>query len=443
MVASAAVRLAPTGVVDLLTVHQQLPSRYPHLLLSDGGPSGQYDILFAYPDAALILPSGASPAQCAQFLSILDEAVLQQDRQRPPAPALPFYYGHFLYLSYELAGVFEPHLSFRPPVDVPLAWLQFCAGSLVRDRRTQQTYITGRTKEIADAILEDLAGCQPEPLLEPIRVEWITEDPPDTYIAGVQRIQDYIRAGDIFQGNLSRGYEARLAAGTSPGRLLRGLQAHNPAPFSALAHLGETALISASPERLLRVQDGQVETHPIAGTMPRDPDSQKDAGVREALRAHPKEQAEHVMLVDLERNDLGRLCIPGTVRVKRFMEVESYATVHHLVSEIQGTLLTHISPSELLRAVFPGGSITGCPKVRCLEILAELEATPRGAYTGSLGYINERGDMDLNILIRSFVLRGQTLHWRAGAGIVADSDPVQEWRETQAKARGLMRSLGL
>lgn len=439
----AVVRPAPAWVVDLLAIHEQLPSRYPHILVSDGGAAGQYDILFAYPEAPIILPAGASAAECARFLSILDQAATQQGPVPPDVPDLPFCYGHFLYLSYELAGAFEPHLTLTPALDVPLAWLQAFAGALVRDRYTQRTYITGRTERVVNAILGDLEESTGGAALEPVVVESVSEGAPDEYIEGVRRVQDYIRAGDIFQGNLSRGYEARLAAGGSPAGLLRALQAHNPAPFSALAQLGETAIISASPERLVRVQNGQIATHPIAGTMPRDPDAQKDDRVRRALRAHPKEQAEHVMLVDLERNDLGRICAPGTVHVKKFMQVESYATVHHLVSEIEGTLLAHVLPSGILRSVFPGGSITGCPKVRCLEILAELEGTARGAYTGSLGYINERGGIDLNILIRSFVLRGQVLGWRAGAGIVADSDPVREWQETQAKAQGLLRALGL
>jgi anthranilate synthase component 1 len=159
--------------------------------------------------------------------------------------------------------------------------------------------------------------------------------------------------------------------------------------------------------------------------------------------AHPKERAEHVMLIDLERNDLGRLCVPGSIEVNEFMVLESYAHVHHIVSNVRGQLRDDITPGAVLRAVFPGGTITGCPKVRCMEIIAELEQAPRGAYTGSMGYLNRDGSMDMNILIRTMVSHGDRLVLRAGAGIVADSEPAAELEETRAKARGLLRSLGI
>jgi anthranilate synthase component 1 len=161
------------------------------------------------------------------------------------------------------------------------------------------------------------------------------------------------------------------------------------------------------------------------------------------LLAHPKERAEHIMLIDLERNDLGRLCVPGTIEVNELMVLESYAHVHHIVSNVRGRLREHVTPGEIIRAVFPGGTITGCPKVRCMQIIAELEQQPRDAYTGSMGYINRDGSMDMNILIRSMVCQGKQLELRAGAGIVADSSATAELDETRAKARGLLRALGL
>ena len=159
--------------------------------------------------------------------------------------------------------------------------------------------------------------------------------------------------------------------------------------------------------------------------------------------AHPKEKAEHIMLIDLERNDLGRICVPGTIRVNELMTLESYQHVHHIVSNIIGRLRDDVSPADIIRAVFPGGTITGCPKVRCMEILAELEQQARGAYTGSIGYINRNGDMDLNILIRTLVRKGNTITFRAGGGIVADSDAEHELAETRAKAKGLLRAFGI
>ena len=170
---------------------------------------------------------------------------------------------------------------------------------------------------------------------------------------------------------------------------------------------------------------------------------QADVAYSQELLAHPKERAEHIMLIDLERNDLGRLCMPGTIEVNELMVLESYAHVHHIVSNVRGRLRENVSPGDVIRAVFPGGTITGCPKVRCMEIIAELEQQPRGAYTGSMGYINRDGSMDLNILIRSMVSSGEHLQFRAGAGIVADSDARAELDETRAKARGLLRAVGL
>jgi anthranilate synthase component 1 len=202
------------------------------------------------------------------------------------------------------------------------------------------------------------------------------------------------------------------------------------------------SLLSSSPERLVRVAGRHIDTRPIAGTRPRSRRPGGDAVEIPALAAHPKERAEHVMLIDLERNDLGRVCEPGTVRVDELMIIESYSHVHHIVSNVTGTLRSDVSPIGAVRAVFPGGTITGCPKFRCMQIIAELEGEGRGAYTGSLGYLTRDGRLDLNILIRTMTLAGGDLGFRAGAGIVADSDPERELEETRAKARGLLRALG-
>ncbi len=188
----------------------------------------------------------------------------------------------------------------------------------------------------------------------------------------------------------------------------------------------------------MRTLGSQIDTRPIAGTRPRAGDSSSDQALSDELLAHPKEQAEHIMLIDLERNDLGRVSQPGSIQVNELMGLESYAHVHHIVSNIRGILVSGTTPGQIIRAVFPGGTITGCPKVRCMEIIAELEQTPRGAYTGSMGYLNNNGDMDLNILIRTLIQTPDSISLRAGAGIVADSDPVLELAETRAKARGLL-----
>jgi anthranilate synthase component 1 len=257
----------------------------------------------------------------------------------------------------------------------------------------------------------------------------------------VRRILDYIGAGDVFQVNLSRAWEARLRPGVAAADLYAALRRANPAPFSGSFVHQDWAVLSSSPERLVSVRGRDVQTRPIAGTRPRVAGDDDAARIRE-LVGHPKERAEHIMLIDLERNDLGRVCVPGSVRVDELMTVESYAHVHHIVSNVRGELREGTTPGEVIRAVFPGGTITGCPKVRCMEIIAELEGEGRGPYTGAIGYLDRSGDLDLNILIRTLWRRGDRLRFRAGAGIVADSQPEAELAETRAKARGLLRALG-
>jgi anthranilate synthase component 1 len=252
-----------------------------------------------------------------------------------------------------------------------------------------------------------------------------------------------IARGDVYQANLSRRWRARLARGVDASELYRRLRRANPAPFAGIARLPGFAVLSSSPERLLRIERGVASTRPIAGTRPRGQTSVSDESLRRELRLNEKEQAEHVMLVDLERNDLGRICRAGTVVVDEYMTIESYAHVHHIVSNVRGELRDDVRPGQAIAAVFPGGTITGCPKIRCIELLAELEREPREAYTGSMGYLRLDGDLDLNILIRTITVRGNELEFRTGAGIVADSQPVAELEETRAKARGLLRALGV
>jgi anthranilate synthase component 1 len=295
--------------------------------------------------------------------------------------------------------------------------------------------------DLLDAMQRDLAAAPPAPSgLPPLRT--LHEDDPRVFLGGVARIQDYIRAGDVFQVNLSRGWRGEFAADVAPAALFARLMQRNPAPFSALLELGEWAIVSSSPERLVRLgSDGTLETRPIAGTHPRSEDAAEDAAQRARLAAHPKERAEHVMLVDLERNDLGRVCEAGSVEVAALMEIASYRHVHHIESTVRGRLRAGTTVFDALRAVFPGGTITGCPKVRTMQIIRELEGVPRRSYTGSVGYINGDGSFDFNILIRSFLLRDREFSFRAGAGIVADSLAARELEETRAKARGLLRCL--
>ena len=261
------------------------------------------------------------------------------------------------------------------------------------------------------------------------------------YLDAVARVREYIIAGDIFQANLSQRFQARLA--TAPFDLYRRLRRRNPAPFAAYLDFGELAVMSASPERFLLLDEKgrHVETRPIKGTRPRGLGPMHDAALGRALAESDKDRAENVMIVDLLRNDLSRVCRAGTVRVPDLFALEQHPTVHHLVSTVVGELESGADAVALLQAAFPGGSITGAPKVRAMEIIAELEPTRRGVYCGSIGYISTSGAMDTSIVIRTYVALEGQVYFQAGGGIVADSDPELEYRETLDKGRALIEVL--
>ena len=259
------------------------------------------------------------------------------------------------------------------------------------------------------------------------------------YLRTIDRAIEYIRAGDCFQVNIAQ--RLLTPAKVPPLELYRKLRERNPAPFAGYFDLGTHQILSASPERFLRVDAGEVETRPIKGTRPRGKTPAEDQRLAEELCASSKDRAENVMIVDLLRNDLGRVCEYGSVRVEALCRLESYQFVHHLVSAVRGRLRNALGPTDLLRAAFPGGSVTGAPKIRAMEIIAELERTARGAYCGSLGWIGFDGCMDTNLLIRTFVQGQGWLHFCVGGGIVADSEPEKEYDETWHKAEGLLRAL--
>jgi len=436
--------------VDL---HRMNPARYPHLLKSSA--QGRYDILFAFPGASLVLGANgnlevpdAVNRSGDDFLRTLDNWWQLQRITARDDGNTPFTGGWFVYLGYELVEQIETCLQLPPADDLlPTAIATRFMTAVIVDHETGVTRIIGEAgqDEAVNAIAADILAIPAavnsqdnEP-----RVVSVSETEPQHYLDAVARIHEYIREGDVFQVNLSRQWDIYLQDPVTADTLFERLGTHNPSPFSGLASLPNAAIISSSPERLVAVHDGLVETRPIAGTRPRSDSLQTDAAYSQELLAHPKERAEHIMLIDLERNDLGRICVPGTIEVNELMVLESYAHVHHIVSNVRGRLREDISPGEVIRAVFPGGTITGCPKVRCMEIIAELEQHARSAYTGSMGYINCDGSMDLNILIRSMISSGDHLQLRAGAGIVADSDALAELDETRAKARGLLRAVGL
>jgi anthranilate synthase component 1 len=468
----------------------RFPGSYPALLESSApAERGRFDIMPISSGECLRLRGGrltGPGAGAGGFLAALHDWWTSLKSTSTDQP-LPFSGGWLLYLGYEIAAEIEPRLRLPPSADSVTALAIRTPAAWIRDRVSGQAWLVAEPEwaalldEFEDRVRRTVASApcsaQAPTHVPPSAARFlIQEEDPARFLAGVARSLQYIAAGDVYQVNLSRQWRVALhpatatatatgaatdagaATGAGPGAAGAGgmsaataagiyerLRSTNPSPFAAFLQHEGFALMSSSPERLLAVRAGTVSTRPIAGTRPRGLTAESDAQVIDSLLANEKERAEHVMLIDLERNDLGRVCAPGSVRVDEYMTVETYAHVHHIVSNVSGRLAEHVSPVDVIRALFPGGTITGCPKVRCMEIIAELEATARGAYTGSIGYLNRDGSCDLNILIRTLTAdvspSGPTLSFRAGAGIVADSDSAQELAETRAKAKGMLRAL--
>lgn len=381
----------------------------------------------------------------------------------------PFFGGAVGYLSYDLVREFETLPSMAKD-DLQLPYLQFGLYDIVTvvDHQTDRLQIIfcppmerflGEPREKLyheglDRLAEwkarlngQLAPLTHIPSLDQ-RV-FHPDQPRNAYLDRVRRCQEYITAGDIYQANLSHRFTLQPpntyidSTDRQPyeQELYRRLQAVNPSPFSGLIHFDDVTLISSSPERLVRLQDRQTETRPIAGTRPRGLNALEDQRLIAELLANEKERSEHLMLVDLERNDLGRVCQFGSVHVDEFMTIEQYSHVNHIVSNISGALRPEATPFNLIQALFPGGTITGVPKIRCMEIIEELEPVRRGPYTGSLGYIGWNGALDLNIVIRTLIWCRGKGYLQVGAGIVADSDPAKEYEETMQKAQAFFSAL--
>ena len=436
--------------VDLAELQRLDSGRYPLLLQSVAGGNAlsRWDILFIANGEGLQLKDGvtrdlAGKASPLPFLEALD-AQFSRECDSQPLNGLPFAGGWAFYAGYELAGQIETTVSlpcFAGPLPDALALR--CPAALLYDRQSGISLAVaepGYGHLLQTAIAQSLQVGR-----MPAIPEWpagdCLEDPPARFTGAVQRILEYIGAGDVFQVNVSRAWRGIFPKADAHA-LYRRLCRLNPAPFAGILQFDDWSLLSSSPERLVYLHDGVLQTRPIAGTRARLPGDDESAKIQELI-GHPKERAEHVMLIDLERNDLSRVCVPGSIEVTELMGIESYQHVHHIVSNISGRLKADVSPGQVIAAVFPGGTITGCPKVRCMQIIAELEGTGRGPYTGALGYLNRNGDMDMNILIRSLWLQGDHVELRAGAGIVFDSVADAELNETRAKAEGLLRALGV
>ena len=474
--------MAPTvrsfsAAFEPLLLIAQYPDTYPGLLessaptakpgSSDPRVGGPYDILPMSCGECLTLGadgrlSGPHAAGADGFLSAL-EAWWQALRCSSRSVSLPFSGGWLLYLGYELSAEIEPSLNLPQSPDSVIALAIRTPAAWIRDRATQRTWLVAEPG--SEALLDTFDGhvrqLPKHPVTRPAAPNSsmvrgptppaarpaaaknldVLEEDPARYLESVSRALEYIAAGDVYQTNISRQWQVRSALPLDPVSIYRRLRSTNPSPFAAMMRYGSFSLMSSSPERLLSIRDGMASTRPIAGTRPRGTSPERDAYLVKSLLNNEKERAEHVMLIDLERNDLGRVCVGGTIRVEEYMAVETYAHVHHIVSSVTGKLRADVSPIQVIRAMFPGGTITGVPKVRCMEIIAELEGEGRGAYTGSIGYLNRDGACDLNILIRTLTAQDASITFRAGAGIVADSSPAQELAETRAKAKGMLHAL--
>lgn len=444
---SSLIKYTLENIPNLLALHASNSERYPHLLSSNASfkentELARFDILFACPQQTI-------QSEKADFLQQLDHAWQAEKIEQGDKNDLPFRGGWFLYLGYELAQEIETGLNLPEADDgLPVAFATRFPAAIIVDSHTQQATIVCESEfnECAEQIKRDLLNEQStDKNLNSFQIEKMIEDDESHYLNQLDQLHQYIVDGDVFQVNLSRCWKSQLnnsdKSKVSHASIYQQLIKSNPGPFNALVTLGDKAIISSSPERLIQLKDGYLQTRPIAGTRPRAVNNIEDKNLSSELLAHPKERAEHIMLIDLERNDMGRVCVPGSIEVNELMVLETYQHVHHIVSNVRGKLREDITPGQLISAVFPGGTITGCPKVRCMEILAELEQVGRGAYTGSLGYLNHDGSMDLNILIRTITRDGNKLQFRAGGGIVVDSDSINELNETRAKAKGLIHAL--
>ncbi len=368
-------------------------------------------------------------------------------KQRPPkGKELPFFSGGAVgYWAYDLAAHVEKRTQkLKSDSGIPPLYFGFFRDVIVYDHAAGSYYLITHQGPRTPKARESLAKMKsffkkPKPLTASFKMEHFKPDiTRSRFESMVKRAKRYIEAGDIYQANLSQRFSFECEG--SKLKLYDALRTINPSPFASFLKIRDLEIISCSPERLVSKRGQTCETRPIAGTR-RKPSHGGLAAVKKELLANEKERAEHIMLVDLERNDLGRVCEWSSVRVEEMMKVEAYSHVLHIVSKITGKLPKGKDALDLLLAMFPGGTVTGCPKIRCMEIIDELEPCARGLYTGSIGYVDFSGNMDMNIVIRTLVLKKDRGHLQVGAGIVYDSNPAREYEETLHKGEALAEAL--
>lgn len=435
---------------DPLDLYRALAGRSSSALLESARVderSGRWSIVGAGEPDVFEVRSGSARYKGSALRGDPLEALerLLARRRRPPGQAAPPFTGGAIgYIGYEAACLIEPSLPYKTAghTGLPDIHLAFYDQGAAVDHVRGLTVFFAPTRAAAQRLRDRARLGRSGGSADPRRggpPKAAAECPARDFMAMVRSAQESIARGDIFQANLSQ--RIRIDSPPDPLAVYARLRRINPSPFFGLLRAPGLAIVSGSPERLVSVRGRSIETRPIAGTRRRGKGAGEDARRERDLLLSPKERAEHIMLVDLERNDLGRVCEYGSVTVDELMSVEDYSHVKHIVSNVRGTLRAGAGPVDVLRAVFPGGTITGAPKVSCMRIIDRLEPVRRGPYTGSLGYIGDDGDMDLNILIRGVYYGGSAAHVHAGAGIVADSDPGKELNETLHKAQAVLAAL--
>ena len=470
-------KLAAAGEGNLVPVYREVAAdletpvsaylkiaRGPYSFLLESVEGGErmarYTFMGTEPYRVLRMGAGQADGQGDPLVPVQEELA----RFTPVAvPGLPRFQGGAVgYVGYDCVHYFEPRvpMATADPAGLPEAVFMFTDALVIFDHVRHVAQIVGHAHIPEDASeqdvdwaynsaiarIDELAERLAQPLTPPAEPagtaaprEPVSNKTPAEYHEMVRAAKEYVVAGDIIQVVPSRRLSVPVDA--SPFDLYRSLRAVNPSPYMYYLHLDDMDVVGASPEMLVRVEDGMVDTHPIAGTRPRGETPEDDEALERELLADEKERAEHVMLLDLGRNDIGRVSQPGTVRVTQQFEVERYSHVMHIVSHVTGQLRDDMNAYDALRACFPAGTVSGAPKIRAMEIIAELEGERRGVYAGAVGYFDFSGNMDTAIGIRTMVVKDGTAYVQAGGGIVYDSDPETELAETQHKANGSLRAI--
>ncbi|PES84126.1 aminodeoxychorismate synthase, component I [Bacillus cereus] len=442
--------------LDFFKQYKFLSKNKPQHILLESGRGGRYNIVGLDPVAVIqgknetlhIRESGKETIKRGNPLDLMQEYMEKwKTDYNPEYP--PFQGGAIGYFSYDCIRYIEklPSLA-EDDLNIPDIFFLLFDDVFVYDQKEQVLWIITHYVDEHEKAEERLNAWKDLWVKEALKLTMPFECPEkknetvafteEGFIKAVERIQEYIGAGDVFQVNLSTRQERTLQ--THPLEIYTSLREINPSPYMGYLELGDFQIVSASPELLIKKQGPEVSTRPIAGTRSRGANEQEDEELARELIENEKERAEHVMLVDLERNDLGRICKYGTVEVDEFMVIEKYSHVMHIVSNVRGEVEEGKDAFDLVKAVFPGGTITGAPKIRTMEIIEELEPVRRGIYTGSIGWIGYSGDTELNIVIRTLLAKDGQAHVQAGAGIVIDSNPKNEYKESLKKAIALWRA---